>query len=103
MSNRGVLSIHWGFTAGSDRKESACSARDTGLIPGSGRFPGKRNGYPHQYSCLENSRDGETWGVTVHGIAKELDKTEQLTKELGVTEQLTLSLSSLHWLEVVRL
>ena len=34
-------------------KESACSAGDLGLIPGSGRSPGEGNGYPLQYSCLE--------------------------------------------------
>ena len=28
-----------------------------GLIPGSGRFLGEGNGYPLQYSCLENSID----------------------------------------------
>ena len=27
-----------------------CDAEDTGLIPGSGRFPGKGNGLPLQYS-----------------------------------------------------
>ena len=41
--------------SGSDGKESACSAGDLGLIPGSGRSPGEKNGYPLQYSCLENS------------------------------------------------
>ena len=30
---------------------------DLGLIPGLGRFPGEGNGYPLQYSGLENSRD----------------------------------------------
>ena len=30
-------------------------ARDAGSILGSGRFPGEGNGYPLQYSCLENS------------------------------------------------
>ena len=34
-----------------------CSDRDLGLIPGLGRSPGKRNGYPLQYSGLENSMD----------------------------------------------
>ena len=29
-------------------------ARNVGLIPGSGRFPGGGNGNPLQYSCLEN-------------------------------------------------
>ena len=40
---------------GSDAKESACNVRDAGSIPGSRRFPGEGNGYPLQYSCLENS------------------------------------------------
>ena len=33
-------------------KESTCQARDPGLIPGSGRFPGEGNVNPLQYSCL---------------------------------------------------
>ena len=36
---------------GSDGKESACSAEDVGLIPGSGRAPREGNGNPLQYSC----------------------------------------------------
>ena len=35
-----------GFPGDSDGKESACSAGDPGLIPGSGRSPGEGNGYP---------------------------------------------------------
>ena len=38
-------------------KESACSAGDPGSIPGLGRSPGERKGYPFQYSGLENSMD----------------------------------------------
>ena len=34
-----------GFPGGSDCKEFACNAGDTGLIPGSGRPPGEGNGY----------------------------------------------------------
>ena len=30
---------------------------DTGLIPGSARYPGGRHGNPPQYSCLENPMD----------------------------------------------
>ena len=37
---------------------SARNTGDTGLIPGSGRFPGVGNGNPLQYSCLENSMNG---------------------------------------------
>ena len=35
--------------------------------PGSGRSPGKENGNPLQYSCLENPMDR---GATVRGVAK---------------------------------
>ena len=40
--------------AGSDGKESACSAGDQGLTLGLGRSPGERHGHPLHYSCLEN-------------------------------------------------
>ena len=50
------MKITRGFP-GSDGKESACNAGDTGLIPGSGRSPGEENGNPHQYSCLNNPMD----------------------------------------------
>ena len=51
------LTVCLGFPGGSDSKESDCSARDPGSIPGSGRSPGERDGYAFQYSCLENSMD----------------------------------------------
>ena len=51
-------------------KESGCNAGDLGLIPGSGRSPGEGNGYPVQYSCLENSMDRRAWQATVHGVAR---------------------------------
>ena len=48
---------------GSDGKESACSEEDPGSISGSGRSPGERNGYPFQYTCLENPTDRDSsWG-----------------------------------------
>ena len=50
-----------GFLAGSDSKESACSAGDLGSIPGLGRSPGEGNGYPLQYSCQEDSMDRGAW------------------------------------------
>ena len=47
-----------GFPCSSVGKESACKAGDLGSIPGLGRSPGERNGNPLQYSCLENTMDG---------------------------------------------
>ena len=61
------------FHGGSYGKESAYSAADPGSIPGSGRSPGEGNGYPFQYSCLENSMDRGAWWATV----KESDNTER--------------------------
>ena len=66
-----------GFPGGSVGKEFACNAGDLGLIPGLGKSPGEGNDYPFQYSCLENSMDRGGWWATVHGVAKELDMTEQ--------------------------
>ena len=55
---------------GSDSKESACNVGDPGLMPRSGRSPGEGDGYPLQYSCLENFMDREDWRATVHGVSK---------------------------------
>ena len=41
--------------SGSDGKESAFNVRDLSSLPGLGKFHGEGNGYPLQYSCLENS------------------------------------------------
>ena len=57
------VSSHRGFPDSSVGKEATCNAGDFGSIPGSGRSPGERKGYPHQYSGLENSMD-------IHGIKK---------------------------------
>ena len=64
------------FPGGSDGKASAYNAGGPGSIPGSGRSPGKGNGNPFQYSCLENPMDGGAWYTP--GDCKELDTTERL-------------------------
>ena len=43
---------------------------DLDSIPGLGRSLGEGNGYPLQYSGLENSMDREAWRATVHGVSK---------------------------------
>ena len=51
--------IYMGFPCSSGGKESACNARDLGLIPGS--ILGERHGNPFQYSCLETPMDRGAW------------------------------------------
>ena len=50
-----------------------CCVGDLSLIPGLGISPGEGNGYPLQYSGLQNSMD-----CIVHGVTKESDTTEGL-------------------------
>ena len=75
-----------GFPGGSDSKESAHNAGDLGSVPGSGRSPGEGNGYPHQYSCLENSMDGRPWSPihseSLSSCLCKLDKYQYLTGRL---------------------
>ena len=59
-----------GFPGGSVVKNPPAKAGDDGSIPGSGKFPGERNGNPVPGSCLEKSMDRGAWGATVHGVAK---------------------------------
>ena len=61
---------------GLDSKESACSERDLGLIPGLGQSPGRGHGNPLQY-CLENPHEQRSpAGYSLWGH-KELDMTER--------------------------
>ena len=65
-----------GFFGGSAvKKKSVCNVGDVGLIPGSGRPPGKGNGNPLQYSCLGSAMDRAAWWAIVHGVVKESDTT----------------------------
>ena len=56
-------------------KESVCSARGAGSIPGSQAFPGEGNGNPLQYSCLGNPMDREAQQTIVPKVAKQSDTT----------------------------
>ena len=64
--------------SGSDGKESAQNTGDPGLVPGSGRSPGKGNGYPLQYSCLGDPIDRGAWQAKAIA-SKELEMTGQLS------------------------
>ena len=59
-----------GFPGGSDSNESACNAGDLGSIPVSRGSPGRGNGNPLQYSCLEHSMDRKAWWAVLHGVAE---------------------------------
>ena len=60
-------------------KEPAYNAEDLGSVPGLGRSPGRGNGIPLQYSCLENPMDRGGWWATVHGVAKSWTRLKQLS------------------------
>ena len=64
-------------------KNLPATAGDPGLTPGSGRCPGEGNGYPLQYSCLENSMDRGVWWATVHGVTKSENDWEANSKYLS--------------------
>ena len=49
---------------------NAGDVRDTGSVPGLGRFPGGGHDNPLQYSCLENPMDRGAWWATVHRVAQ---------------------------------
>ena len=59
------LPVNMNSSSGSDSNESACNVGDLGLIPGLGRSLKEGNGYPLQFSGLENSMD-----YTFHGVTK---------------------------------
>ena len=68
-----------GFSGGLEGKESACKAGDLDLIPGLGRSPGEGNGYPLQYSCLENPTDQRSLAGYSSQGCKESDMIERRT------------------------
>ena len=66
------------FLGDSAGKESASSAGDLGLIPWLGRSPGEGNGYPLQYSSLEDSMD-----CIVYAVAKSRTQLSNFHFHLG--------------------
>ena len=58
---------------------NAGSAGLVGSIPGSGRSPGKGNGTPLQYSCLENPMDRGALQATVHRVTKSQTQLSDFT------------------------
>ena len=71
MKYRVLFLNQYSFPSGSDGKEPACNAGDPGSIPGSGRSPGKGNGWLPTPSFLPGEFHGRGTGwATVHGVSK---------------------------------
>ena len=70
LGKSGSLWLSW--------KESACNVGDLDLVPGLGRSPGEGNGYPLQYSGLENSMD-----CILHGVTKSQTQLSHFQFSLG--------------------
>ena len=66
----------WASLVAQSVKKSASNVGDLGSIPGLGRSPGEGNGYPLQYSGLENSMD-----CIVLGVANSRTRTERLSQD----------------------
>ena len=49
---------------------NAGDIRDVGLVPGSGRSPGRGHVNPLQYSCLGDPMDKGAWWVVIHRVAQ---------------------------------
>ena len=62
---------------------SLINAGDLASILGLESSPGGRNGYPLQYSCLENP-NGQRSLAIIPRVTKELDATEQLNTNICV-------------------
>ena len=61
---------------------NAGDIRDTGSIPGLESSPGKGNGNPLQYSCLENLMNRGTWQATDRTVALSRTRLKCLSSQI---------------------
>ena len=59
------------------------SCKRRGLDPWVRKLPGGGNGYPLQYSFLENPMDRGVWSATVHGVSKSWTQLKQPESLVG--------------------
>ena len=57
---------------------NAGDIRDTGVILGLGRSPGRGHGNPLHYSYLEKPKDRGAWWATVYGVTKSRTRLKRL-------------------------
>ena len=74
------------FSGGSGGKESACSAGDPGLIPGSGRSPGEGHATRSSFLAWRIPWTEEPGGPRGH---KDSDTTERLTHMVSIHGRVT--------------
>ena len=70
LTTRGKLCISRASLVAQIVKKSTCNEGDLGSIPGLGGSSGEGNGYPLQYSGLENSMDRGAWQVQPIGLQR---------------------------------
>ena len=70
MIQKQCLWLSLGFPRGSVVKNLIANAGNTGSTLESGRSPGEENGYPLQYSRLENPKDRGAQGATTHEVTE---------------------------------
>ena len=85
-TDRLLTLVFLGFPCVSAGKESGCNAGDLGLIPGLGRSPGEKNGYPLQYS----------WASLVAQLVKNLAAMQETwVQSLGREDPLVTMMATL--------
>ena len=82
----------WGVPVGSDGKQSACNTGDLVSIRGSGWSPEEGNGYPLQYSFLENPTDRGAWWARIECRRREWQRMRWLA---GIIDSMNMSLRKL--------
>ena len=65
-------------------QETACNAGDSGSVPGSGRFPLRREWLATPVFWPGESQRQRSLEATVHGVAKESDTTLQLNQPTNI-------------------
>ena len=77
-----------GFPDGSDGKESACNVGDLGLIPGSGRSPGERNGHHSSILAWRISPTERPGGLQSMGLQRVVHSCAANSHMNGTTKSL---------------
>ena len=70
FAHHSLFEMYTGFPGGSSGKESACQCSRHRFHPELGSSPGRGNGNPLPYSCLENPLDRGAWRAAGHRVTR---------------------------------